>query len=35
MEVLFARISRVRKRQRRDACLHARLTMSLYDEQRE
>ena len=28
----FARISRVRKRQRQDACLHARLAESIYDE---
>ena len=32
---LFARISRVRKRQRQAACLHARLAMAVYDEQRE
>ncbi len=31
----FARISRVRKRQRQDACKHARVTMAIYDEQRE
>ena len=30
-----ARISRVRKRQRQDECLHARLSMAIYDEQRE
>ncbi|RKI82945.1 hypothetical protein D7V90_10180 [bacterium 1xD42-87] len=31
----FARISRVRKRQRQDACPHARLSMAIYEEQRE
>ena len=31
----FARISRVRKRQRQDTCKHVRLSMTTYDEQRE
>ncbi len=31
----FARISRVRRWRRQDACLHARLAETAYDEQRE
>lgn len=31
----FSRISRVRKRQRQNACLHAGLSVTIYDEQRE
>ena len=33
--VFFARISRVRRRQKQAACLHARLILATYDEQRE
>ena len=32
---LICAISRVRKRQRRDVCMHARQSLLLYDEQRE
>ncbi len=37
LELLLIRAceERVRKRQRQDACLHARLSVTIYDEQRE
>ena len=35
VRLFFCAISRVRKRQGQDVCLHTRLSMTIYDEQRE